>query len=77
MQPDGEAVKVGESYMKVKHFKYDALLVENGRNSRYSTRVCQMLSRCRNPVEARQESKKQVHLCVLHYDIARTDSHVS
>ena len=31
MQPDGEAVKVGESYMKVQYFKYDALLVENGR----------------------------------------------
>ena len=31
IQPDGEAVKVGESYMKVQYFKYDALLVENGR----------------------------------------------
>ena len=24
-------MKVGESYMKVQYFKYDALLVENGR----------------------------------------------
>jgi hypothetical protein len=31
IQPDGEAVKVGESYIKVQYFKYDALLVENGR----------------------------------------------
>ena len=31
IQPDGEAVKVGESYLKLQYFQYDALLVENGK----------------------------------------------
>ena len=63
--------------MKVQYFQYGALLVENGRKFTIFNRVCQMLSRCRNPVEARQESKKQVHWYVLHYDITRTDSYLS